>query len=457
MSTYPPFAIPTLIPTDINVRAQRVSNVYPTQTTGPYTTWKLPVKVATTANITLTGLQTVDGVSLVNGDRVLVKNQVTGSENGIYVALLSADWQRANDLPDGAGAANITVFVSEGTTYADVMFLCTNDSGSDIVGTDSLTFTTYGVFTPVAPGGNSGDVQYNNGGTFAGSDLFAFTPVTILPGPTYPFTTTGQITLGPTTGNNTSQVSVIKAADSVGTDQNGGTITIVGGIPTGTGTGGGVGLLGGYSANAEGGGVFIQGGFGSTLGGTVSISGGTTNTSGGAVVLYAAPGDSLAGTGGNINLNSGSGKFSGNINIVAPQSSGVGGTDGKIVLTTNSISTNFLTGGVQFSKDVSVGMTIANLTVPPTVTTTSRQGIITITDPSAVANGTSITITVDNVNVLANDMVYAFVQKFNTAGNGIPMVLVSSTTTSTGFTIQLYNIGAAAFSVSEMKISFILM
>ena len=46
---------------------------------------KAPVKAATTANITLSGLQTIDGVSCAAGDRVLVKNQATPSENGIYV------------------------------------------------------------------------------------------------------------------------------------------------------------------------------------------------------------------------------------------------------------------------------------------------------------------------------------------------------------------------------------
>jgi hypothetical protein len=102
-------------------------------------------------------------------------------------------------------------------------------------------------------------------------------------------------------------------------------------------------------------------------------------------------------------------------------------------------------------------MTIANLGAPPTITSTSRQGIITITNPSAVANGTSITITVNDVNVLNTDIIQVCVQEFNTGGTGIPMVLVSSITFGVGFTIQLYNIGAATFSASEMKISFIMM
>ena len=58
---------------------------------------KVPVRVATTANITLSGLQTIDGVTLVADDRVLVKDQTTQSENGIYVADTST-WDRAIDF-----------------------------------------------------------------------------------------------------------------------------------------------------------------------------------------------------------------------------------------------------------------------------------------------------------------------------------------------------------------------
>lgn len=99
------------------------------------------VRAATTANITLSGAQTIDGVSVVAGNRVLVKNQGTASQNGIYTAAAGA-WSRSDDLPAGASAAGLMVVVQEGTVSADVTYLCTNDVGSDVVGTNNLVFAS---------------------------------------------------------------------------------------------------------------------------------------------------------------------------------------------------------------------------------------------------------------------------------------------------------------------------
>lgn len=75
--------------------------------------WKQPVRAATTANITLSGAQTIDTVAVVAGDRVLVKNQTTASANGIYVAAAGA-WARATDMDAAAEFLLATVLVSEG-------------------------------------------------------------------------------------------------------------------------------------------------------------------------------------------------------------------------------------------------------------------------------------------------------------------------------------------------------
>jgi hypothetical protein len=95
---------------------------------------KASVKVATTANITTTGLLTIDGVTLVASDRVLVKNQTTKSQNGIWVAASGA-WTRATDA-DAAGelSGGAFVFVEDGTTQADTGWVITTN-GSITPGT----------------------------------------------------------------------------------------------------------------------------------------------------------------------------------------------------------------------------------------------------------------------------------------------------------------------------------
>ena len=103
---------------------------------------KASVRAATTANITLSGEQTIDGVSVVAGNRVLVKNQSTASENGIYVADAST-WSRAEDANTSAEVtAGMFTFVSEGTANADSGWvLTTNDTIT--LGTTALAFAQF--------------------------------------------------------------------------------------------------------------------------------------------------------------------------------------------------------------------------------------------------------------------------------------------------------------------------
>ena len=100
------------------------------------------VRVATTANITLSGTQTIDGVAVSADQRVLVKNQSTASENGIYLCK-AGSWARASDLAAGEHASGAFFFVEEGTVNADNGFVCTTDDSADTVGTHSLVFTQF--------------------------------------------------------------------------------------------------------------------------------------------------------------------------------------------------------------------------------------------------------------------------------------------------------------------------
>jgi hypothetical protein len=83
----------------IDIRGATISAVNPpTATTpNPDLAIKAPVRVATTANITLSGLQTIDGIALVAGDRVLVKNQSDATANGLYNGV-TGNWTRTIDV-----------------------------------------------------------------------------------------------------------------------------------------------------------------------------------------------------------------------------------------------------------------------------------------------------------------------------------------------------------------------
>jgi len=100
---------------------------------------------ATTANITIsTALNngdTLDGVTLSTNDRVLVKDQSTASQNGIYV--VGSSPARAADLAAGADAAGFFTFVEQGTVNADNGFVCTSNKGSAVVGTNNLTIAQF--------------------------------------------------------------------------------------------------------------------------------------------------------------------------------------------------------------------------------------------------------------------------------------------------------------------------
>jgi hypothetical protein len=105
--------------------------------------WKSSVTVATTADITLSGEQTIDGI-LTSASRVLVKNQSSGLENGIYVSAAGA-WSRSSDANIASEVESAAVFVQQGTINANIAFVQTADSV--VLETTVLTFipfsTTY--------------------------------------------------------------------------------------------------------------------------------------------------------------------------------------------------------------------------------------------------------------------------------------------------------------------------
>ncbi len=101
-------------------------------------------------NLTLSGEQTIDGI-LTSASRVLVDQQSTASQDGIYVTAAGA-WSRSADMATGTEARGVRVWIEEGSVDAQRLYACGNVEGSDVVGTDGLTFSLIGAGSPRGAG-----------------------------------------------------------------------------------------------------------------------------------------------------------------------------------------------------------------------------------------------------------------------------------------------------------------
>lgn len=119
----------------------------------------------------LSGTTTIDGVSLIAGERVLLTAQTSGSgaiDNGIWV-VQSGAWTRPTDFATGDGCASSFTFVEEGTDYADSGWVCTTDAGSDVIDTNANNWTQFSGAGQVEAGdglsksGNTIDVNPGDG------------------------------------------------------------------------------------------------------------------------------------------------------------------------------------------------------------------------------------------------------------------------------------------------------
>lgn len=110
---------------------------------------KIPCHVATASDILLSGLQVIDGISLAGGERVLVRAQLVGGDNGIYIAD-AGTWVRAVDMSlDDDVYEGITLWVNNGITFANLIFYI--DTPNPIfLGTTAIAFTA------IVPSGTSG-------------------------------------------------------------------------------------------------------------------------------------------------------------------------------------------------------------------------------------------------------------------------------------------------------------
>jgi hypothetical protein len=101
-------------------------------------------RVASTANVVIASAlengDVLDGVTLATGNRVLLKNQTTTSENGIYIVVATGGASRDPEFDIISEIAGQLILVSEGSTHADDLFLCTTDTSATL-GSSAITYT----------------------------------------------------------------------------------------------------------------------------------------------------------------------------------------------------------------------------------------------------------------------------------------------------------------------------
>jgi len=190
---------------------------------------KAPVLCATTTSITLSGEQTIDGIT-TSASRVLVKNQATSSQNGIYVSSSGA-WSRSSDANTWNQLVSAFVFVEKGTTQADTGWVCTVDPG----GTLGVTAVTWVQFS------GAGTYTAGTGLTLTGSQ-FSITNTAVTAGSygsassvgTFTVNAQGQITLA---GNTSIAIAASQVTSGTFTVSQGGTgVATLTGLAYGNGT-----------------------------------------------------------------------------------------------------------------------------------------------------------------------------------------------------------------------------
>lgn len=207
--------------------------------------FKNSVKAATTTNITLSGLQTIDGVALVAGDRVLVKNQAPANTNGIYDVATGA-WTRSADADNSGNGSEVTsgmyCYVEQGTTQASSGWILTT-TGTITLGTTFLFFAQFnGLGQIVAGTGLSKTGNTLNVGTgsatriVVGADTIDLATTGVTAG-TYNTITVdayGRATVGANTAYLTDNQTITISGDAAGSGTTSIPVTLVDVVTAGT-------------------------------------------------------------------------------------------------------------------------------------------------------------------------------------------------------------------------------
>ncbi|MGI9141906.1 MAG: beta strand repeat-containing protein [Fluviibacter sp.] len=298
--------------------------------------WKQPVLCATTANITLSGVQTLDGISAVAGSRVLVKNQTAAEENGIYISAAGA-WARSDDANSWNDLISAMLFVEEGSTLAGKAFYCTAQQGGTL-GTTAVNWSNFSVAASYTAG---------TGLTLAAQQ--------------FSITNTG--VTAATYGSASSVPVVAVNAQGQITSATNTTISIANTQVTGLGT------MSTQNANN----VTVTGGSinGTTIGGsTAAAVTGTTIT---ATSDFSGPGTNLSGTASGLSI----GGNAATATTATKATNIAGGASGSVPYQTGANTTTFLSAGTN-GQVLTLALGVPSWATPTTGTVTSVGGTGTV-------------------------------------------------------------------------------
>ncbi len=328
----------------------------------------------------------IDGITLSTGDRILIKDQATASENGIYTVNASGAPTRAVDMDSWAEVPNAYVFISVGTTQADTGWVCTSNAG----GTLGSTAINWVQFT------GAGSYSAGAGLTLSGTEFSITAPIpTSLGG-------TGLTTLG-------SQYQFLA--------MNGAGSALIYNHLTGT------------NITID---HTVDGTFELINTGVVATSGGTTGltlTTSGALGKTATLGGTLAIANGGTGQTTANGAF----NALAPAQTGNSGT----FLTTNGTDTSWATAVTSITGDdgsaTGLSLTIGGTGSVPTITT---GGTLSVDNGGTGLSGIGSANYILGVNAAANGLEYKQITgtgiTINHTAGGIELVASSGTVTSVG-------------------------
>lgn len=175
---------------------------------------RAPVRAATVASGTLisdfTNGDAIDGVTLITGDYILIKDQVSLIENGFYVVQAAGVPLRRSDLESGEDGNSVTSYIKEGTVNSSKIFTCTSPVGTDVVDTNDLIFSESSLTgTLGVDRGGTGATSFTSGNVLIGNGTGAIIATKAAPAGDFVGTTDVQTMTNKTLDSPTIQNNVV--------------------------------------------------------------------------------------------------------------------------------------------------------------------------------------------------------------------------------------------------------